>query len=146
MLDTPYSITITQAVAALCAGELTSAMLIRYALEAVRLHDDTLSVMLRVSTSTLEEAGRYDAKATQGSFRGPLRGTPLVIKGNVSVYGLSTTVVSLLSTHAAPAKTGAVAVARLRAVGAVIFGKINLDEFATHVNGRTFCFGPTVNL
>ena len=35
--------------------------------------------------------------------------------------------------------------ARLRAAGAVIFGKTNLDELAAHVSGRTSCFGPTVN-
>ena len=42
MFDTLYSITITQAAAALRAGELTSAALVRHALEAVRLHDGTL--------------------------------------------------------------------------------------------------------
>ena len=41
MFDTLYSITITQAAAALRAGELTSAALVRHALEAVRLHDGT---------------------------------------------------------------------------------------------------------
>ena len=79
MFDTLYSITITQAAAALRAGELTSAALVRHALEAVRLHDGTLNAMLRVSASALEEAERCDAEAAQGSFRGPLHGIPLVI-------------------------------------------------------------------
>ena len=145
MFDTLYSITITQAAAALRAGELTSAALVRHALEAVRLHDGTLNAMLRVSASALEEAERCDAEAAQGSFRGPLHGIPLVIKDNIDVRGLPTTVASPLFTHAAPAKADAVAVARLRAAGAVIFGKTNLDELAAHVSGRTSCFGPTVN-
>lgn len=143
MFDTLYSITITQAAAALRAGELTSAALVRHALEAVRLHDGTLNAMLRVSASALEEAERCDAEAAQGSFRGPLHGIPLVIKDNIDVRGLPTTVASPLFTHAAPAKADAVAVARLRAAGAVIFGKTNLDELAAHVSGRTSCFGPT---
>lgn len=145
MFDTLYSITITQAAAALRAGELTSAALVRHALEAVRLHDGTLNAMLHVSASALEEAERCDAEAAQGSFRGPLHGIPLVIKDNLDVRGLPTTVASPLFTHAAPAKADAVAVARLRAAGAVIFGKTNLDELAAHVSGRTSCFGPTVN-
>ena len=145
MFDTLYSITITQAAAALRAGELTSAALVRHALEAVRLHDGTLNAMLHVSASALEEAERCDAEAAQGSFRGPLHGIPLVIKDNIDVRGLPTTVASPLFTHAAPAKADAVAVARLRAAGAVIFGKTNLDELAAHVSGRTSCFGPTVN-
>ena len=92
MFDTLYSITITQAAAALRAGELTSAALVRHALEAVRLHDGTLNAMLRVSASALEEAERCDAEAAQGSFRGPLHGIPLVIKDNIDVRGLPTTV------------------------------------------------------
>ena len=104
MFDTLYSITITQAAAALRAGELTSAALVRHALEAVRLHDGTLNAMLRVSASALEEAERCDAEAAQGSFRGPLHGIPLVIKDNIDVRGLPTTVASPLFTHAAPAK------------------------------------------
>ena len=115
MFDTLYSITITQAAAALRAGELTSAALVRHALEAVRLHDGTLNAMLHVSASALEEAERCDAEAAQGSFRGPLHGIPLVIKDNIDVRGLPTTVASPLFTHAAPAKADAVAVARLRA-------------------------------
>ena len=87
MFDTLYSITITQAAAALRAGELTSAALVRHALEAVRLHDGTLNAMLRVSASALEEAERCDAEAAQGSFRGPLHGIPLVIKDNIDVCG-----------------------------------------------------------
>ena len=113
MFDTLYSITITQAAAALRAGELTSAALVRHALEAVRLHDGTLNAMLHVSASALEEAERCDAEAAQGSFRGPLHGIPLVIKDNIDVRGLPTTVASPLFTHAAPAKADAVAVARL---------------------------------
>lgn len=111
MFDTLYSITITQAAAALRAGELTSAALVRHALEAVLLHDGTLNAMLHVSASALEEAERCDAEAAQGSFRGPLHGIPLVIKDNIDVRGLPTTVASPLFTHAAPAKADAVAVA-----------------------------------
>lgn len=142
MFDTLYSITITQAAAALRAGELTSAALVRHALEAVRLHDGTLNAMLHVSASALEEAERCDAEAAQGSFRGPLHGIPLVIKDNIDVRGLPTTVASPLFTHAAPAKADAVAVAACAPAGAVIFGKTNLDELAAHVSGRTSCFRP----
>ena len=94
MFDTLYSITITQAAAALRAGELTSAALVRHALEAVRLHDGTLNAMLRVSASALEEAERCDAEAAQGSFRGPLHGIPLVIKDNIG-HGVTKVLVAV---------------------------------------------------
>ena len=145
MHDTLYSITITQAAAALRAGDLTSAALVRHGLEAIRLHDGTLNAMLHVSASALEDAERCDAEAAQGSFRGPLHGIPLVVKDNIDVRGLPTTVASPLFAHAAPAVADAAAVARLRAAGAVILGKTNMDELAAHVSGRTSFFGPTVN-
>ncbi len=145
MSDTLYSITITQAAAALRAGELTSAALVRHALEAIRLHDGTLNAMLHVSPSALEEAEQCDAEAARGAFRGPLHGIPLVVKDNIDVRGLPTTVASPLFAHAAPAEADAAAVARLRAAGAIILGKTNLDELAAHVSGRTSFFGPTVN-
>lgn len=145
MYDTLHSITITQAAAALRAGELTSTALVRHSLEAIRLHDGILNAMLHVSASALEEAERCDAEAARGSFRGPLHGIPLVIKDNIDVRGLPTTVASPVFAHAAPAKADAVAVSRLRSAGAIILGKTNLDELAAHVSGRTSFFGPTVN-
>ena len=77
MFDTLYSITITQAAAALRAGELTSAALVRHALEAVRLHDGTLNAMLHVSASALEEAERCDAEAAQVPSGGRSTASPL---------------------------------------------------------------------
>lgn len=145
MYDTLCSITITQAAAALRAGELTSAEIVRHSLEAIRRHDRTLTAMLSVSASVLEEAEHCDAEAAQGRFRGPLHGIPLVIKDNIDVRGLPTTVASSLFTESAPAKNDATAVARLRAAGALILGKTNMDELAAHVSGRTSCFGPTTN-
>ena len=71
-----------------------------------------------------------------GAPLGPLHGIPLVIKDNIDVCGLPTTVASPLFTHAAPAKADAVAVARLRAAGAqdvandivVVSGPLPVDE------------------
>ena len=56
MFDTLYSITITHRPQPRCARGVTSAALVRHALEAVRLHDGTLNAMLHVSASALEEA------------------------------------------------------------------------------------------
>lgn len=145
MYDTLCSITITQAAAALRAGELTSAELVRHGLEAIRRHDPMLTAMLNISVSALEEAEQCDTEAAQGCFQGPLHGIPLVIKDNIDVRGLPTTVASPLFAHAAPAKNDASVVARLRAAGAIILGKTNMDELAAHVSGRTSCFGPTTN-
>ncbi|MEM7696356.1 MAG: allophanate hydrolase [Pseudomonadota bacterium] len=63
----------------------------------------------------------------------PLAGIPFAVKDNIDVAGMPTTA-------ACPALTytpdeDAVVVARLKAAGAIVIGKTNLDQFATGLNG-----------
>ena len=69
----------------------------------------------------------------------PLWGVPFVVKDNIDVAGLPTTA-------ACPAfeylvDTDATVVARLRAAGAIVLGKTNLDQFATGLNGTRSPYG-----
>ena len=137
--------TITATATALRNGELTAKELVRRCLEAIRRHDGTLNAVLHISDTALEDAEHCDAEAARGDFRGPLHGIPLIIKDNIDVCGLPTTAASALFAKASPATSDAVVVARLRAAGAILIGKANMDEFAAHVSGRTSFFGPTVN-
>ncbi|GLS73744.1 allophanate hydrolase [Methylobacterium tardum] len=63
----------------------------------------------------------------------PLWGIPFVVKDNIDVAGLPTTAACPDFAHT-PAET-APAVARLRAAGAILIGKTNLDQFATGLVG-----------
>ena len=139
------SFSIAEAARALRRGETTSAGLVRAGLDAVRKHDALLNAVLHLSPTALEEAERLDAEARGGSFRGALHGIPLIIKDNIDVAGMPTTVGSPLFADAPAARSDATAAARLRAAGAVLLGKANLDELAAHVSGTTSFFGPTVN-
>jgi allophanate hydrolase len=94
-----------------------------------------------------EEADvRAEARALAGSdWRGlPLFGIPVAIKDNIDVKGLPTTA-------GCPAflykpRGDATAVARLRAAGALILGKTNLDQFATGLVGVRTPYGIARNL
>ncbi|MFE3191969.1 allophanate hydrolase [Nocardia sp. NPDC059240] len=74
---------------------------------------------------------------------GPLAGWRLAIKDNVDVAGLPTTAAcpdyAYLPEHDAPA------VAALRAAGAVVVGKTNLDQFATGLVGTRSPYGVVEN-
>ncbi|GAB2560330.1 allophanate hydrolase [Nocardia heshunensis] len=74
---------------------------------------------------------------------GPLAGWRLAVKDNVDVAGLPTTAAcpgySYLPEQDAPA------VAALRAAGAVVVGKTNLDQFATGLVGTRSPFGVVEN-
>ena len=85
------------------------------------------------------------ATATQATTtRGRLAGVPVVVKDNLCVTGTPTTCASrVLEGWIAP--YDAHVVERLRAEGAAIVGKANLDEFAMGSTGETSAFGATTN-
>ncbi|MEM6971189.1 MAG: allophanate hydrolase [Pseudomonadota bacterium] len=63
----------------------------------------------------------------------PLWGVPVAIKDNIDVGGLVTTAACPAFAYTAP--RDATVVARLRAAGAIVIGKTNLDQFATGLVG-----------
>jgi len=65
--------------------------------------------------------------------RFPLWGLPFAVKDNIDVAGLPTT--AACPDFAYRAEHDAVVVARLRAAGALVIGKTNLDQFATGLVG-----------
>lgn len=73
----------------------------------------------------------------------PLAGLLFAVKDNIDVAGLPTTAAS--RTYAYEPTADATAVARLRAAGAVVVGKTNLDQFATGLVGTRSPFGAVRN-
>lgn len=71
---------------------------------------------------------------------GPLAGMTLAVKNNVDVAGIPTT--AACPGFAYLPERDAVAVARLRAAGAVVVGTTNLDQFATGLVGTRSPHGP----
>lgn len=127
------------------SGSLTSGELVRFCLDRLEKYNGTLNCMLHRSEMVAAEAAERDAEAAAGNFRGRLHGIPVLIKDNIDVAGMPTTVGSRIFAGAGPAKRDAPVVERLRREGAIILGKTNMDEFAAHVSGRTSCAGPSVN-
>jgi len=85
------------------------------------------------------------ARAARAAADGALRGVPVLVKDNLcTADGLPTTCASrILAGWRAP--YDATVVARLRAAGAVVVGKGNMDEFAMGSSTEHSCYGPTRN-
>lgn len=69
----------------------------------------------------------------------PLWGVPFAAKDNIDVAGLPTT--AACPAFAYDPAQDATVIARLRAAGAIVIGKTNLDQFATGLNGTRSPYG-----
>lgn len=103
----------------------------------IRQHDDpSLFISLRPEAEVVADAQQLD-DATRDTL--PLWGIPVAVKDNIDVAGLPTTAACPAFSYGPGAD--ATAVARLRAAGALVIGKTNLDQFATGLVGTRSPYG-----
>jgi aspartyl-tRNA(Asn)/glutamyl-tRNA(Gln) amidotransferase subunit A len=92
----------------------------------------------------LEQADRMDRMAAEGKTLPPLGGVPVAVKDVMSTRGVRTTAASKILQHYIP-PYDCTAVARMEAVGAVVLGKTNCDEFAMGSSNENSGFQPVHN-
>jgi amidase len=94
----------------------------------------------------LETARAQDAYFAQtGNFVGPLHGIPIAVKDNYDTLDMRTTAGAIADYANDKPPKDATMVAKLRAAGAIILGKTNLDEYAPAGIGRSTLGGQTCN-
>jgi allophanate hydrolase len=91
----------------------------------------------------LDQLAERLAEASGDLSKLPLYGVPFAIKDNIDAAGWPTT--AACPEFAYTAKADATVVAKLRAAGAIVIGKTNLDQFATGLVGTRSPYGAVPN-
>jgi aspartyl-tRNA(Asn)/glutamyl-tRNA(Gln) amidotransferase subunit A len=125
------------------AGQLTAESVVSAALARMEA-TASLGAFVHVDRDrALADARSVDARVAAGELL-PLAGVPVAVKDNLCTEGLETSCASkMLGGFVATYE--ATAVSRLRAAGAVVIGKTNMDEFAMGSSGETSVFGRALN-
>jgi aspartyl-tRNA(Asn)/glutamyl-tRNA(Gln) amidotransferase subunit A len=123
--------TLTEAASALRSGAVTSRQLTEAALAGADRLDAALGTYLtRLDDKALAAADAADRDFAAGVDRGPLQGIPFGVKDILATADAPTTAQSLVLDPKWGEGRDAPVVARLRAAGAVITGKVSTMEFA----------------
>lgn len=129
----------------IAARELSSLEAVGAALARLDRMEAKLNAFITVlSEQAIADAKKADEEIARGLHRGPLHGVPVTIKDMFETAGVRTTGGSKILADWIPA-TDAYLVERLRAAGAIIIGKTNLDEFGHGGTSTLSHFGPVHN-
>jgi aspartyl-tRNA(Asn)/glutamyl-tRNA(Gln) amidotransferase subunit A len=113
----------------LATGELSAHELVQSCLDRIDALDERFHGFVTVSAEqALAQADEIDAQRAAGQEVGLLAGIPMGIKDSIPTAGIRTTANSRLLEHWVP-EHDAEPIGRLRAAGAIVLGKTNLNEF-----------------
>jgi aspartyl-tRNA(Asn)/glutamyl-tRNA(Gln) amidotransferase subunit A len=125
--------------------EISSRELTEAVFERIAATDETVHAYLTLARdAALAQAKQADDRLKQNEAVTPLLGMPIAVKDNFLTRGLRTTCASKILGDFIPPYDATVVV-KLRAAGAVIVGKTNLDEFAMGSSAENSAFFPTRN-
>jgi aspartyl-tRNA(Asn)/glutamyl-tRNA(Gln) amidotransferase subunit A len=120
--------------------DLTKACLAR-----IERANPTLNCFITVTAdSALRQARDAETEIASGKWRGPLHGIPIALKDLFDTAGVKTTAGSGVFKDRIPTEDAEV-VRRLKAAGAVLVGKTNMQEFAFGGTSLISYFGPVRN-
>jgi aspartyl-tRNA(Asn)/glutamyl-tRNA(Gln) amidotransferase subunit A len=127
------------------AGEIKAVEIVDTMLARIEKHDGELGAYLAISGEKARaDAAMIDAMRESKIALGPLAGVPIALKDNLVTKGTPTTAGSKILDGWVPPYDATI-VERLRAAGAIIIGKTNLDEFGMGSSTERSAFKPAKN-
>ena len=112
------------------AGRLTARALVRAYLDRIEAYDKNgpkINSVITINPKALEEADALDAAYKRSGPVGPLHGIPVVLKDQMDVAGLPTTLGSVVFKDVVPTRDAFVT-EKLKKAGAIVIAKVTLGE------------------
>jgi amidase len=125
--------TISDLLAAMEKGELTSKELVMYYMYRIAVYDQSgpnLNSIMEINPDAIFIAEALDLERKMVGVRGPMHGIPVLLKENIETKDKMRTSAGALALENHVSSNDAFLVQKLRAAGAVILGKTNLTEWA----------------
>lgn len=139
-----FNLTITEALAKLKSGEITSVELTTAYLDRIEELNPQLNAYITVTRErALLDAAESDRRYAAGNPR-PLEGIPIGMKDLFATRGIRTTAASKMLENFIPEYESEIS-QRFIDAGTVLLGKTNLDEFAMGTFSKTSFFGAPIN-
>lgn len=128
----------------LSSGEITSVELTKRYIEAIERQNKQINAYVHLTfDEALAQAEIADEMLRSGRAT-TLTGIPFTLKDNIATDGLLTTCCSKILQGLKPYYDATV-YKKLKAQGAVLLGKTNMDEFAMGSTCETSCYGGALN-
>ena len=137
--------TISELSALLAAGETTSVAITQSVIDRTAAVDDKVKAFLSTDADdALAQAKASDERRAAGNPLGPLDGIPIGIKDTLAVKDQPLRCASkMLENYVSP--FDATCIVKLREAGAVIWGRLNMDEFAMGSSTENSAYQTTAN-
>jgi aspartyl-tRNA(Asn)/glutamyl-tRNA(Gln) amidotransferase subunit A len=140
-----HQLTTWQLAEKLARREVSACQAMQDCLDQIQRVDGRLHAFLSCDAGdALAQADAADRALAAGAVGRPLLGVPIAIKDVIAVRGQPLRCGSkILGQFISP--YSATVVEKLQAAGAVVFGRLNMDEFAMGSSTENSAFGPTRN-
>jgi aspartyl-tRNA(Asn)/glutamyl-tRNA(Gln) amidotransferase subunit A len=139
-----HSLTIHEAARLLESGEISAVELTEAVLARIKAVEPTVEAYITVTGDVARKQALEADRMIRNGEAGPLTGIPLGIKDLICTKGIATTCASRILEDFRPPYNATV-MEKLEAAGAVMMGKLNMDEFAMGSSTENSGFKTTRN-
>jgi aspartyl-tRNA(Asn)/glutamyl-tRNA(Gln) amidotransferase subunit A len=144
-INSPIFKSATELFQGLQAGTISSVEITQAMIDQIDAVDGQVHAFLHIDKEdALAQAKASDARRAKGESLSPLDGVPVGMKDVIAVKDQPLTAASkILENYRSP--YDATVVRKLKEAGAVVAGRLNLDEFAMGSSTENSAYGPTRN-